>query len=45
VQAGEKWDASIQTTLLNAVVQSKPDAILIAAVYFDQRRRKASERM
>jgi ribose transport system substrate-binding protein len=30
VQAGEKWDASIQTTLLNAVVQSKPDAILIA---------------
>lgn len=30
VQAGEKWDASIQTQLLNAVVQSKPDAILIA---------------
>lgn len=30
VQAGEKWDASIQTSLLNAVVQSKPDAILIA---------------
>jgi ribose transport system substrate-binding protein len=30
VQAGERWDASIQTTLLNAVVQSDPDAILIA---------------
>ncbi len=30
VQAGEKWDASIQTSLLNAVVQAKPDAILIA---------------
>jgi len=30
VQAGEKWDASIQTSLLNAVVQSEPDAILIA---------------
>lgn len=30
VQAGEKWDHTIQTSLLNAVVQSKPDAILIA---------------
>jgi ribose transport system substrate-binding protein len=30
VQAGERWDASIQTTLLNAVVQSEPDVILIA---------------
>ncbi|MEA2514302.1 MAG: ribose transport system substrate-binding protein [Thermomicrobiales bacterium] len=30
VQAGEKWDHTIQTSLLNAVVQAKPDAILIA---------------
>jgi ribose transport system substrate-binding protein len=30
LQAGERWDAAIQTTLLNAVVQSAPDAILIA---------------
>jgi ribose transport system substrate-binding protein len=30
IQAGERWDAAIQTTLLNAVVQSDPDAILIA---------------
>ncbi|CAN5785789.1 ABC transporter substrate-binding protein [soil metagenome] len=30
VQAGERWDAAIQTTLLNAVIQSAPDAILIA---------------
>jgi ribose transport system substrate-binding protein len=30
VQAGERWDHAIQTSLLNAVVQAKPDAILIA---------------
>jgi ribose transport system substrate-binding protein len=30
VQAPDKFDATLQTPLLNAVVQSKPDAILIA---------------
>jgi ribose transport system substrate-binding protein len=30
VQGTEKWDATLQTPLLNSVVQSKPDAILIA---------------
>jgi len=30
VQGPEKFDATLQTPLLNAVVQSKPDAILIA---------------
>jgi ribose transport system substrate-binding protein len=30
VQAPDKFDATLQTPLLNAVIQSKPDAILIA---------------
>lgn len=30
VQGPEKFDATLQTPLLNAVIQSKPDAILIA---------------
>ena len=29
-QGGAKWDATIQTPVLNSVVASKPDAILIA---------------
>ena len=31
VQAGEKWDATIQTPILNAAIASAPDAILIAS--------------
>src|SRR6476469_8911616 len=30
IQGTEKWDATLQIPLLNSVVQSKPDAILIA---------------